>query len=121
MGGERQSSPPREVITGLPDSMVVEPIPAASGQHQAGNAVDGETVSNTSSHTTQRLSLFSQINPTKPSVGESLPDGFARNYAGSLIKTNKKRIHVSEELVAAEERFLQDHLLVASFIGGRPS
>ena len=53
------------------------------------------------------------INPTEPSEGESLPEGYARNYASFLIKM--------EELVAAEERFLQDHLVVASFIGGRPS
>jgi hypothetical protein len=31
------------------------------------------------------------------------------------------RIHVLEELVAVEEHFLQDHLIAASFIGGRPS
>ena len=77
--------------------------------------------SNTSNLTTQGQRLILGINPTKPSEGKSVPEGYARNYVGFLIKTSKKRIHVSEELVAAEEQFLQDHLIVASFIGGRPS
>ena len=82
---------------------------------------DMEIASIASSLTSQVQKLVPYINPTKPSEGESLPKEYAWNYAGFLIKMNKKRIHVSEELVAAEERFLQDHLIVASFIGGRPS
>ena len=80
-----------------------------------------ETTSIASSLTLQIQKLAPSINPTKPSEGESLPEGYARNYVGFLIKTNKKRIHVYEELVVAKERFLQNHLIVASFIGGRPS
>ena len=65
--------------------------------------------------------LGPRINPTKLGEGESLPDGYAKNYAGFLIKTTRKRVHVSEELVVAEVRFLQDHMIVASFVGRRPS
>lgn len=80
-----------------------------------------ELDSTASGLSSQIQQLSSQINLTSPSEGELLPEGFARNYAGFLIKTRKKRIHVTEELVAAEERYLKDHLIVASFIGGRPS
>ena len=77
--------------------------------------------SNTTSLTPRRQGQIADINPTKPSAGESLPEGFARSYAGFLIRTSRKRIHVSEELVAAEESFLQDHLIVVSFLRGRPN
>ena len=80
-----------------------------------------ETASIASSLIVQIQKLAPGINPTKPSEGESLPDGYARNYTGFLIKTNKRQIHVSKELVAPEERFLQDHFIVASFIGRKPS
>lgn len=120
-GEGRQSSPTCNATARLPTSSTGDPTLATREQIQGCNVADMEMESNASSLTTQGQKSISSINPTKPSEGESLPDGYARNYAGFLIKTNKKRIHVSKELVAAEERLLQDHLIVASFIGGRLS
>ena len=94
-------------------------IPRDSTQNP--NVMELETASTASNLTSQIPKLVPGTNPIKPSTGESLPDGYACNYAGFLIKTEKKRIYVSEELVATEARFLQDHLVVAGFIGGRPS
>ena len=113
----------------LPHNEGVHPLIAATIEQAlttvvpapTSNAMDTEEASTTSSLSAQPQALALGINPTKPSLGESLPDGYARNYAGFLIKTNRRRIHVSEELVAAEERFLQDHLIVVSFIGAQPS
>lgn len=59
------------------------------------------------------------LNPTKPQLEETLPEGFTRNYAGYLIKSARKRIHVSKEIVATEEEFLEDYIVVASFLGGK--
>nr|PNR43494.1 hypothetical protein PHYPA_015875 [Physcomitrium patens] len=59
------------------------------------------------------------LNPTKPQLEETLPEGFTRNYAGFLIKSARKRIHVSKEIVATEEEFLEDYIVVASFLGGK--
>ena len=95
--------------------------PSTSSEARNPGAAVKVSASTASNLTTQSQELASSINPTKPGEGESLPDGYARNYAGFLIQTRKRRIHVSEDLVAAEARFLQDHLIVASFIGGRPS
>ena len=119
--GERRQSPPNcNAYAHLPEQTGALP-PATSEQSQSPQAADMELESQTSSLSSQVQKLSLNINPTKPRDGESLPTGYARNYAGFLVKTQIKRIHVPEELVAAEERYLQDHLIVASFIGGRPS
>ena len=117
-----RQSPPASIAIQRPLPAAIKvPTSEAGDQTQGSNGVAMETESNTSNLTTQGQGLTLGINLTKPSEGESLPEGYSCNYAGFLIKTRKKRIHVSEELVAAEERFLQDHLIVASFIEGRPS
>nr|PNR32341.1 hypothetical protein PHYPA_026467 [Physcomitrium patens] len=43
-------------------------------------------------------------------------DGLTYNYAGFLIKQTKRHIQMAVEVVAAEERFLADHLVIANFI-----
>ena len=118
--GEARQSPPRG-NTDAPHLIApVDAMPIRSGDRNPDAAATNST-STASCLTSQGQELAPNINPTKPEVGESLPAGYARNYAGFLIQTRRRRIHVSEDLVAAEERFLQDHLIVASFIGGRPS
>lgn len=121
-GGEDRQSPP-PCNDGPPPQIAPADVPAPISEEQLQNpsAVDMEVVSTPPNPREQTQKLSQEINPTKPGDKELLPEGYARNYAGFLIKTNKKRIHVSEELVAAETRFLQDHLLVVSFIGARPS
>lgn len=56
------------------------------------------------------------LNPTKLKAGGSLPKGLTYNYAGFLIKQTKRHIQMAVEVVAAEERFLADHLVIANFI-----
>ena len=119
-GDGRQSPPIRDTNAHLQSAPTGAPLPSASNHTPDADAAM-ETATIAPDLTAQRQSPNPSINLTKPEVGESLPLGYARNYAGFLIKTNKRWVHVSEELVAAEVRFLQDHLLVASFIGGRPS
>ena len=120
--GEGRQSPPscnanRHPLT----APIGAPTLISRDQTKGSNVANMETALMASSLTSQIQKLVPSINPTKPSEGESLLEGYARNYTGFLIKTNKKRIPIFEELVATEERFLQDHPIVASFIGGRPS
>ena len=119
-GDGRQSLPIHDADAHLQSAPTGAPSPSANN-HTPDADVAMEIATTAPDLTAQRQLPNPSINLTKPEEGESLLPGYARNYAGFLIKTNKTRVHVSEELVATEVRFLQDHLLIASFIGGQPS
>lgn len=122
--GDGRNSPPilnAEMAPPIAPPTATTPSSRDQSRVTPATAMELETAPTTTTFTPPFQRPAQGINPTKPSQGESLPDGFARNYVGFLIKTNKKRIHVSKDLVTAEERYLQDHLVVASFIGGCPN
>ena len=66
-----------------------EPATAPDAHIQIPGAGDMDTSSHDSDLTTQSHHLPPRINPTKPGEGEILPEGYARNYAGFLVKTSK--------------------------------
>lgn len=61
-----------------------------------------------------------KIHPTKGQPGETLPEGFSRNYAGFLLRESKKEIEVNEETVLAEAARLKNVMIIACFVGARP-
>lgn len=69
------------------------------------------------------LELFGNsatIHPIKVVEGEVLPDGFTRSYGGFLLNNIQKVITVDQVAVRKEEAYLQQHVFLAYFMGGRP-
>lgn len=62
-----------------------------------------------------------KIHPTKAEDGELLPDGYSRSYVGFLFRTTCREIEVNQSVVKKEIDYLQRHVVLASFVGGRPS
>lgn len=61
------------------------------------------------------------IHPTQATEGEKLPDGYSRSYGGFLLRHDARIIPVDQHMVRREMDYLARHVLLAFFVGGRPS
>lgn len=58
--------------------------------------------------------------PTKAIPNETLPEGYARSYSGLLLRGGSREIMVDQAVIKQEMAYLQDHVAIASFVGGKP-
>lgn len=61
------------------------------------------------------------IHPTKPMLGESLPEGYSRSSTGFLLRNTILEVEVDQGAVQREAETLQRHAIIAYFVGGRQS
>lgn len=61
------------------------------------------------------------IHPTQATEGEKLSDGYSQNYGGFLLRQDTRIIPVDQRMVRREMEYLSRHVLLAFFVGGRPS
>jgi hypothetical protein len=62
---------------------------------------------------------FNRIQPTIPSLGETLPKGYARSGSGFLLNNNVKVVAVDQSKVQQALEFLHIHAAIAYFVGGK--
>lgn len=61
------------------------------------------------------------IHPTQATNGEKFPEGYFRSYGGFLLRHDTRIIPVDQRMVRRVMEYLSRHVLLAFFVGGRPS
>jgi hypothetical protein len=85
-----------------------------SAQNRKGTQLDASLACTPLCH---RLARAGNINPYKREEGETIPQGYGRNFHGLLIRYLTQGPQVNLESVSAEADFLKDHTIIASFVG----
>lgn len=67
----------------------------------------------------KRQSPSTKPHPTKAIPNESLPVGYARSHSGLLLPGGSREVKVDQEIIKQEMMYLQEHVAIASFVGGR--
>ena len=62
-----------------------------------------------------------QLNPFKEQVGEILPTNLERNFSGFLVRKDAITFKVDPMKVNARIALLKDQLLIAKFVGPKPT
>lgn len=82
---------------------------------------NGDTTSMMASIYSDRQPSRNVPHPVKAAPGETLPEGFSRNYAGFLLRDMKREIKVDQNVVKEEMEFYSQFVVIANFIGGKPN
>lgn len=61
------------------------------------------------------------LNPFKEQYGEILPPNLERNFSGFLMRKDAIVFKVNKEKLAARIALLKDQLLLAKFVGPKPT
>jgi hypothetical protein len=64
-----------------------------------------------------RLTCAGKFNHFCIEQGETLPEGYGRNYQGLVIKHMRSTEGINLAAVHAEAGYFQDHTIIASFMG----
>lgn len=98
-------------------------LPSSNGQ-QRGQPVIPTMTDEIEEDLIEAITLQSNeagIHPTKATDGEQLPEGYTHSYGGFLLRQEPRIVRVDQRLVQREMEFLSRHVLMAFFVGGRPS
>lgn len=90
-------------------------------QHHAGTSTSAEELEADLVEAITSQNSNATIHPTQAAEGEQLPEGYSRSYGGFLLRIDSRIIPVDQRLVRREMEFLSRHVLIAFFVGGRPS
>lgn len=65
------------------------------------------------------MGKHARIHPTITTPREELPTGFVWSCVGFLLNTNVLEVQVNQDIVKRDTEYLQQHAIVAYFVGGR--
>nr|PNR31133.1 hypothetical protein PHYPA_027450 [Physcomitrium patens] len=60
-----------------------------------------------------------KIHPTRAVPGEVLSEGYSRNCTGFFLCNNVMEVEVDQDTVKKDSEYLQNHAIVAYFVGGK--
>jgi hypothetical protein len=61
------------------------------------------------------------LNTSKAAPRETLLLSYSHSYSGFLLKDSKHVVHANQDVVRTEMAYLQDHSVIVSFVGEKPS
>jgi hypothetical protein len=57
----------------------------------------------------------------KATTRENLPKGFLRSYVGLLLRDQKRKVQVNQDIIKHDMQYLRTYGVVAGFVGTKPS